>query len=147
MKIVLDTNVFVSGIFFAGPPYRILESWRDGRLQLVISQEILDEYRRVVEALATQYPAIDTIPILEFVANKTKIIIVPGLPGPVCTDPDDDKFLACAIADLCKIIVSGDKHLLKVSGYCGVQVMKPREFIDKFLANVTAKRSVGPVFR
>ena len=48
MKIVIDTNVFVSGIFFTGPPYRILEAWRNGRLQPAISQEIVDEYQSVV---------------------------------------------------------------------------------------------------
>ena len=133
MKIVIDTNVFVSGIFFAGPPYRILEAWRDGKLQPVISQEILDEYRRVGAALSKQYPTIDTITILEFVAKDMKMIIAPGLLESVCVDPDDDKFIACALASACKVIVSGDKHLLDVSGYCGVEILKPREFVEKFL--------------
>jgi predicted nucleic acid-binding protein len=87
-------------------------------------------------SLSTQYPTIDTIPILDFVTKNSKLIIAPGLPEPVCTDPDDDKFIACAIAAHCKIVVSGDKHLLKVSGYCGIQVVKPREFVDKFLATI-----------
>ena len=47
MRIVLDTNVFVSAAFFGGVPGRILEAWRDGRLQLVLSAAILDEYQRV----------------------------------------------------------------------------------------------------
>lgn len=55
MKVVLDTNVFVSGLFFSGPPYEILSAWRDGRLQLVVSAEILDEYRRVGERLELGY--------------------------------------------------------------------------------------------
>jgi uncharacterized protein len=98
MKIVIDTNVFVSGIFFTGPPYRILEAWRNGRLQPAISQEIVDEYQSVVDELSKQYPAIDTIPILDFVSKNTKIIMAPSLPEPVCMDPDDDKFLAAAAA-------------------------------------------------
>jgi putative PIN family toxin of toxin-antitoxin system len=146
MKIVIDTNVFVSGIFFAGPPYRILKAWRDGRLQPVVSQEVVDEYRRVVEAISKQYPAIDTVPVLEYLADNTIIIVAPSLPEPVCVDPDDDKFIACALAAGCKVIVSGDKHLLKISGYCGVQVMKPRGFVDRFLPPVISKHSVGPDF-
>jgi len=126
MKIVIDTNVFVSGIFFTGPPYRILKAWRNGRLQPAISQEIVDEYQSIVDELSKQYPAIDTIPILDFVSKNTKIIMVPSILEPVCMDPDDYKFIACAIAAHCKIIVSGDKHLLKASGYCGIQVLKPR---------------------
>jgi len=136
MKVVIDTKVFVSGIFFTGPPYQILESWRDGRLQPVISQEIDDEYRSVGAALSRQYPAIDTIPIFEFVSKNMKMIIAPDLPEPICVDPDDDKFIACALAAGCKIIVSGDKHLLNVSGFCGIQVLKPRDFVDRFLTSV-----------
>lgn len=55
------------------------------------------------------------------------------LPKPVRSDPDDDKFLACAIASGSKIIVSGDKHLPKVSGYQGIKILKPHEFIKKHL--------------
>jgi predicted nucleic acid-binding protein len=57
MKIVMDTNVFISGVFFTGPPHRILKAWQRGDLDLVISEEILDEYRRVGRILAEQYPA------------------------------------------------------------------------------------------
>jgi predicted nucleic acid-binding protein len=47
VKIVLDTNVFVSGIFFGGPPGTILEAWQDGRIDFAVSLEILTEYERV----------------------------------------------------------------------------------------------------
>jgi predicted nucleic acid-binding protein len=52
VKIVVDTNVFVSGVFFSGPPHQILQAWRDGKAQLVISPAILDEYVRVGEELS-----------------------------------------------------------------------------------------------
>ncbi len=51
MKVVVDKNVFVSGVFFSGPPFEILSAWRDGRLQMVVSAEILEEYRRVGNVL------------------------------------------------------------------------------------------------
>ena len=47
MIVVLDTNVFVSGVFFTGPPYRILAAWRDKQLQLPVSAALFDEYRVV----------------------------------------------------------------------------------------------------
>ena len=56
------------------------------------------------------------------------------LKEPVCEYPDDDKFFACALACDGKVIVSGDKHLLRVSGYLDIDVLKPREFVDKFLS-------------
>jgi len=52
MKIIIDTNVFISGVFFAGPPHTIIEAWRIGKLPLVISPEIYQEYLRVSESLA-----------------------------------------------------------------------------------------------
>lgn len=52
MKIVLDTNVLISGIFFTGPPYQILKAWRDRKFQIILSAEILFEYRRVAEELS-----------------------------------------------------------------------------------------------
>ncbi|MGB6867638.1 MAG: PIN domain-containing protein, partial [Candidatus Aminicenantaceae bacterium] len=55
------------------------------------------------------------------------------LPKPVCADPDDDKFIECAIGGKAEVIISGDKHLLKASGYLGLEVMTPREFVDKFI--------------
>ncbi len=55
MKAVLDTNVFVSGVFFQGPPHRILQAWRDGSLKLFLSPDIIEEYRRVGENLQEKY--------------------------------------------------------------------------------------------
>lgn len=133
MKIILDTNVFVSGVFFTGPPYRILEAWRDGKFQLVISEDILEEYRRVGEVLAERFPSIDLQPLLALVAVRAEMSPSKGFTAPICDDPDDDMFIACALAGKCKTIVSGDKHLLKMSGFRGIKVLRPREFVDQHL--------------
>jgi predicted nucleic acid-binding protein len=90
MKVVIDTNVFISGIFFNGPPHTILKLW------------------------------------------KMEIINVPDLSPPVCDDPDDDKFIAAALASNCPIIISGDKYLPKISGFKEIEVLKPREFLEKY---------------
>ena len=64
---------------------------------------------------------------------KASLVDAPPLAESMCDDPDDDKFLACAIASRTKLISSGDKHLLDVSGYHGITVLKPRTFVDKYL--------------
>ncbi len=133
LKVVMDTNVFVSGVFFSGPPYQILKAWQSGEFELVVSQEILNEYRRVGATLAEEHPNIDLNPILTFVIEHAKVYKPVKLKEPVCEDPEDDKFFACALASGSRIIVSGDKHLLKVSGYEGIEVLKPREFVDRYL--------------
>lgn len=133
MKIVLDTNVFISGIFFRGPPYQILQAWRDNKLQIILSQEILEEYHRVAEELAAQFLGVDLRPILELLTIKAELIPSYTLSESVSDDPDDDKFIACALASKTRVVVSGDKHLLKVSGYDGVEVVRPRKFVDDYL--------------
>jgi uncharacterized protein len=138
MKVILDTNAFISGIFFMGPPYQILKAWCDGKLHLVITPDILDEYQRVGETLANQFPMINLGAILDLVTVKAQMIPVQRLAEPVCSDPADDKFLACALASKNSIIVSGDKHLLRVSGYRGITVLKPRQFVDQYLPNLSA---------
>ncbi len=50
-----------------------------------------------------------------------------------CEDPDDNKFIECAIASKTKLIISGDKHLLKISGYREIVVHNPRNFVDLYL--------------
>jgi putative PIN family toxin of toxin-antitoxin system len=132
LKVVMDTNVFVSGVFFSGPPYQILKAWQEGEFELVVSQEILDEYRRVGEILSEERPQVDLNPILTFVIEHARVYQPVALNEPICEDPDDDKFFACALASGSKVIVSGDKHLLKVSGYQGIEVLKPREFVDRY---------------
>jgi len=133
MKVVLDTNVVISGIFFSGPPYKILQAWRAKDIQIVASVEIINEYRRVAKELADQFSGIDVEEIFELIVVHSELIDDQGFTVSVCEDPDDDKFLSCAIASGSKIIVSGDKHLLKISGFRGISILKPREFVDSHL--------------
>jgi len=133
LRIVLDTNVFISGVFFIGPPYEILEAWVDKRIQILISSEILHEYQRAGEELSHQYPEIEITPILKSFTKNAISISVPRLPQPVCVDPDDDKFLACAVAGKAELIISGDKHLLNINDFQGIKIVKPRKFVDEYL--------------
>jgi len=82
--------------------------------------------------LGEQFPLIKFEPILKFVTAKAVIVKAGKLHQPLCDDPDDDKFFACALSARCKTIISGDKHLLKVSGFRGIEVLKPREFVDRY---------------
>jgi putative PIN family toxin of toxin-antitoxin system len=133
LKIVLDTNVFISGVFFTGPPYKILKAWRDGRIQILISEEIIEEYHRVGELLSKQFPGIEFGPILQLLTINTELVQTRKLTAQVCEDPDDDKFLECAIFGNSNLIVSGDNHLLKVSGHKGIEIINPRNFVDNYL--------------
>ena len=133
MKIVLDTNVFISGIFFSGPPAKILKAWKEQKFQIVLSKDILDEYQRVAGELSAKFPSVDIEPIIELLTIYGEVVETKEINATECEDPDDNKFLECAIASNSMIIVSGDNHLLKISGCQGIDVLKPREFIDNML--------------
>jgi uncharacterized protein len=134
VKVVVDTNVFISGVFFGGVPGRILEAWRDGDIEFVLSAEILQEYQRVGQELASQYPGVDVEPFLALLMVGGTFVDVPPLPERVSSDPDDDKFLACALAANVAVVVSGDRDLLDHTGWRGIRVLRPRQFTGEFLA-------------
>ena len=87
----------------------------------------------IITTLTEQFPEVDLQPWLELVALKATFVDAPALSEQVCTDQDDDKFLACAMASRTKIITSGDKALLRASGHEGITVLKPRDFVEKYL--------------
>jgi putative PIN family toxin of toxin-antitoxin system len=133
MKIILDTNVLISGIFFSGPPCKILQAWQEDRIQIAVSKEILSEYHRVAGELSGKFPNIEISKILELFTIHAQMINTQGFEVTVCEDPDDNMFISCALGSKSKIIISGDKHLLKISGYQNIEVFKPRLFLDTYL--------------
>jgi putative PIN family toxin of toxin-antitoxin system len=136
LRAILDTNVLLSGIFFGGVPGRLLTGWQDDRLALVLSPAILAEYHEAGAELAVRYPALAAPldSILTLLAQTATIVEAPALGERVSADPDDDKFLACALVSRRPLIVSGDKHLLRVSGWRGIMVVTPRQCVDRYLA-------------
>jgi uncharacterized protein len=144
LRAVLDTNVYVSGtILSRGTPFEVLEAWRRQAYILVTSEAILAEIERVL-----RYPRIrdryavaepDITRLVE--SLRADALIVPGdyqVAG-VCADPDDDKFLACALEAQADCIVSGDPDLLDLGGYQGIAILKPHEFLERL--RVTPSRS------
>ena len=101
----------------------------------VLAPDIADEYVRVVERLEERHDDVEIQPIIALVIQNATLVSATRLPSPVCDDPDDDKFLACARGSGTHIVVSGDKKLRATSGYEGIQVLTPREFIDRFLSD------------
>ena len=133
MKVIVDTNVFISGISFSGPSSKVLEGWRDGKIDLILSPEILAEYQEVAHRLSAKFKGVDIKPIIELVTINSTLIFSPSLKEPICRDNNDDMFIACALSGDVKIIVSGDKDLHDISGYKGIEVIKPRAFVERYL--------------
>jgi putative PIN family toxin of toxin-antitoxin system len=98
MRVVLDTNVLISALFFAGLPGRILGAWIDERFELLASVAILREYRRVVARLERRLWSVEAQPLLDLVIRHCHLVEPALVPRSACDDPDDLKFLGCAAA-------------------------------------------------
>ncbi|HCU24191.1 MAG TPA: putative toxin-antitoxin system toxin component, PIN family, partial [Deltaproteobacteria bacterium] len=105
MRVVLDTNVILSGIFWNGPPFEILELWKKGRICLLVSREIIEEYQRAGQELAQKKPNINLTQILNLIVSSSEVYFPEPLFAPVCRDSKDDKFIACALTGNADFIV------------------------------------------
>ncbi len=132
MRVVLDTNVFVSGIFFSGPPHRILRAWRDGRIRVVYSPAILEEYERVLAELSREFRQTSGRPFLDLLVRYGERV-QPRPPASIaCRDPEDAKFIDCLLHSKALCLVSGDKDLLEARVEQAL-ILSPRQFCDRYL--------------
>jgi uncharacterized protein len=130
MRVVIDTNVFISS-FFGGNPRQIITLWTEGHITLCLSRHIIEEYVEVLERLELKDRAA-LEGILAFFANGINCLYAATPPelNVIEADPDDDHFLACAVALNAKTIVSGDQHLLDIENYMEIKIITPKQFLD-----------------
>jgi putative PIN family toxin of toxin-antitoxin system len=128
VKVFLDTNVLISGIFFGGPPRAVLDAWAENRFELLVSPSIFDEYVRTCDRLGASHPGLEYHSILATIIGHGRLVPDSTASGPITSDPGDDKFMVCA-RDYGATVISGDKHLLHASGWEGVRVMRPSDFL------------------
>lgn len=132
MKIVVDTNVIISGIFFGGKPGEVVKAIVNSKVKACATKEILDEYIEIVERMildkhGEMNPDLLTLLInsFELINRKSRIKI--------SRDPDDDKFIECAKDGKALYIVSGDNDLLVLKKYDNIKIITAKEFCDKYL--------------
>jgi putative PIN family toxin of toxin-antitoxin system len=137
LRVVLDTNVFVSGLLSkTGLPAKILDAWRAGQYLLITSPPIVAEIKRVLEIprISEKY-LINRGDIEQLIILLEKdALIVPGhtdVKNTIPDDPSDEMFLACALDASADCIVSGDRHLLDISEYKGIPIITVNEFEEK----------------
>jgi putative PIN family toxin of toxin-antitoxin system len=129
-KVVIDTNIFVSGFGWNGKPGEVLKLIKDGQIVNYSSAEIFEEIRRVVSYPKLRFPEPLQIKILEFVLFYSEFVEPQKRIFAVTEDPDDDKFLECAIEAKVDYIISGDPHLLDMKKFKTVKIVTASEFLD-----------------
>jgi len=133
IKVVVDTNVFVSS-FFGGNPRKIVDLWKSGQLTLCLSKPVIDEYVEVLQRIGLKNER-ELRELLHLFAHGFHIIFSAKTPELhlVEEDTDDDKFIECAVALKADFIVSGDKALIAIQNYMGIRIVTPKEFLDSFI--------------
>lgn len=133
LLIVLDTGVWISGVFFSrGTPAAILRAWRDSRFQVVFTPDTLGELKRKLREKGSEFGAEPSLAeewisyIKSFACFTHATVSVEG----VCRDSDDDMFLAASLSGEAQYVVSGDHDLQVLNEYQGVKVLSPREFAE-----------------
>jgi len=131
MRIVIDANVLVSGIFWGGYPHRVLELWAHDRVEVVVSQGILAEYERVICQLGHKEKLSHLAQQWLMFIGQYGVVATVRTPVKICRDPEDDKYLSCAVDGDADVIVSGDRDLLVLKDFIGIPILTPRQFIDR----------------
>jgi len=129
LKVVLDTNIFVSAFLTKGDCARIVRMWEKGKFILITSTEILKEIVDVLTYLGA--PRHHTSRLLKLVQQKARLV-EPYLKVNVSRHSADNKFLECAIEGNAEVIVSGDDDLKVIGEYKGIRIISIRYFLDNF---------------
>ena len=127
MKIVLDTNVLIAALIARGVCHDLLEHCVL-RHALFTSEFILEEtHEKLIEKFGyTAELAAETVSVLR---SRMKVVTPSELETQVCRDPDDDNILAAAVSGNCDCIITGDKDLLVLKAYEGIDIFSPRDFL------------------
>jgi putative PIN family toxin of toxin-antitoxin system len=128
LRVVADTNVYVSIFQFGGRISEIVDLAVAGAIELYISEPILEELRGVLankfqwSKHRTEEAADTLLRLCHFVTPQQSLRIA--------ADPDDDRILECAVEARADVIVSGDRHLLELNAFRNIPIMPPRQFLD-----------------
>jgi uncharacterized protein len=137
VRVVLDTNVFVSGMFWSrGNPNRVLRKCLNREVTLLVSQDILDELKGILIRERKFGLSEEEIEVhLDLVSMNSESVQPEQKLDVIKDDPSDNKFLECAVAGKADNIVPGDKHLLSMKEYNGIRIMDGGEFVRTVLGS------------
>ncbi|HIK46860.1 MAG TPA: putative toxin-antitoxin system toxin component, PIN family [Leptolyngbyaceae cyanobacterium M65_K2018_010] len=135
MNVVIDTNIWISGLLWGGPPGQVLQLVRQGQLTAYTSPAQLEELARTFSKPKLQ-PKLqqlgtDADSAIEAIREVAQVIIAPLLPIDRLRDPDDASILAIAIAATADSLISGDLDLLTLAEISGIPILPPQDFLTR----------------
>jgi putative PIN family toxin of toxin-antitoxin system len=128
LRIVLDTNVYISAAILGRVCEEIVQTCRFSDLEVFISQDIIGELK---DKMSKKFLWQDeqTNVFLESILEFCEVVRPDEEIHHIKDDPDDDRILECAVMTKCNFIISGDKHLLKLKSYKSIKILNPADFL------------------
>lgn len=131
MRVVLDTNVFVSGIFWSGNYCsQLIDKWKNKEIDLISSLGTVGELVETLRNFKISMPESMIEEWKNLILNKSILIQSSSKIDVIREDPEDNKFLETAVDGKADFIVSQDKHLLNLKEYQGIKIIKPEEAVN-----------------
>ncbi|MFA4886340.1 MAG: putative toxin-antitoxin system toxin component, PIN family [Desulfotomaculaceae bacterium] len=137
MRVVLDTNVLISGMLIpGGPPGKIVDLWTENIITVIVSQALIEEFFDVL--LRPKFKRAGTVIerqdlLMGLLEMENSVFVFPGVRLHVIEDdPEDNHVLECALEGKVQYIISGDTHLLALKEFQGIPIVAPAEFISIF---------------
>ncbi|MFZ5882552.1 MAG: putative toxin-antitoxin system toxin component, PIN family [Chloroflexota bacterium] len=128
MRVVLDTNIFLSSIL-GGKLSVIIDEWKAGKFKLIVSEAIAREYLDVINRPKFKIPPIEIVTVAEYLLQTAEFVTPEEEVLVVVADPTDNKFLEAALVGKVNYIVSGDSHLLELGSFRGIPIIRAADFI------------------
>ncbi len=132
MRVVLDTNIFISSVL-GGALGVILDQWKSGKFTLVISDSIAREYLDVLNRPKFKIPDYEIVSVTDYLLTTAEFVTPDEKIEIIVADPTDNKFLEAAIVGNVNFIVSGDNHLLQIESFRGIPIVTGHAFVTKLL--------------
>jgi uncharacterized protein len=135
MKVVLDTNTVISGLFWKGAPRQVLDLARNGVITLFTNPELLAELADVLGrekfAQRLEQAQVTVNDLVYGYATLARVIRPQKIQPVILADPDDDRVLACALAAQADVITSGDSHLLDLKIHQGIKILTANQLLEQ----------------
>jgi putative PIN family toxin of toxin-antitoxin system len=130
IRVVLDTNVIVSAfITYGGNEWNILQKAVEGKITLITSENLLDEFLEVISRQKFGYDRSEIESMRLFLIEISHFIIPLEKVDIIKEDLEDNRFLECAISGKAQYIISGDRHLLNLRKYKSIKILRSVEFL------------------
>ena len=131
IRIVADTNIFISGIFWEGNfSSQVIDLWKGGKIELISSLPIVEEIIRNLRGFKIEMDE-KNVKEWEQIILENAILVEPSEKLDIVKeDSDDNKFLEAAITGNAGYVITQDKHLLKIKEFQGIKIVKPEQFLE-----------------